>query len=133
MFVRVAQMAHPDRRISSDLHALLPPGFSSSQAKGVWRNGAFIYVVGWVNNEVAGRQEALMWVKATYTAADMNCDGAVDNFDIDPFVLVLTQPAEYRMEFPSCNPKNGDVNQDGGVDNFDIDLFVACLTSGGGC
>ena len=27
---------------------------------------------------------------------DMNCDGAVNSFDIDPFVLALTNPAAYQ-------------------------------------
>ncbi|MBL8877553.1 MAG: hypothetical protein JNG88_00410 [Phycisphaerales bacterium] len=62
---------------------------------------------------------------------DMNCDGVVNNFDIDPFVLALTDPALYARMYPGCNIENGDVNQDGVLNNFDIDPFVACLTSGG--
>ncbi|MGE0479603.1 MAG: hypothetical protein AB7Q17_03925 [Phycisphaerae bacterium] len=58
---------------------------------------------------------------------DMNCDGMVNNFDIDPFVLALTDPAGYAAAFPSCNINNADANMDGFVNNFDIDPFVAIL------
>ncbi|MGE0481485.1 MAG: hypothetical protein AB7Q17_13540 [Phycisphaerae bacterium] len=62
---------------------------------------------------------------------DLNCDGVVNNFDIDPFVLALTDPAAYAAAFPNCDINNADINDDGMVNNFDIDPFVACLT--GGC
>jgi len=62
---------------------------------------------------------------------DMNCDGEVNNFDIDPFVLALTDPEAYAAQFPNCDPMNGDVNNDGALNNFDIDPFVALLTGGG--
>jgi hypothetical protein len=63
-------------------------------------------------------------------AGDLNCDGAVNNFDIDPFVLALTNPAQFDAQFPDCNINNGDVNNDGAVNNFDIDPFVDLLTGG---
>jgi len=59
---------------------------------------------------------------------DLNCDGTVNNFDIDPFVLALTDPGGYTTKFPDCNRLLADVNQDGKVDNFDIDPFVKLLT-----
>ncbi|MGE0481670.1 MAG: PEP-CTERM sorting domain-containing protein [Phycisphaerae bacterium] len=62
---------------------------------------------------------------------DLNCDGVVNNFDIDPFVLALTDPAGYAAAFPGCDIDNADTNGDGSVNNFDIDSFVACLV--GGC
>jgi hypothetical protein len=61
---------------------------------------------------------------------DMNCDGSVDNFDIDPFVLALTNPAAYHNAYPNCDALNGDINRDGALNNFDIDPFVGCLTRG---
>jgi hypothetical protein len=59
---------------------------------------------------------------------DLNCDGAVDNFDINPFVLALTDPAAYQAAYPDCNILNADCNGDGAVNNFDINPFVALLT-----
>ncbi|MGE0482300.1 MAG: hypothetical protein AB7Q17_17720 [Phycisphaerae bacterium] len=59
---------------------------------------------------------------------DMNCDGVVNNFDIDPFVQALTDPAGYEAANPDCRIDNADVDGDGMVNNFDIDPFVALLT-----
>ena len=61
---------------------------------------------------------------------DLNCDGVLDAFDIDPFVLALTDPATYELTFPDCNIMNADCNEDGIVDAFDIDPFVELLTGG---
>jgi len=61
-------------------------------------------------------------------AGDLNCDGAVNNFDIDPFVLALTVPSRYVVLYPDCAWRLADVNGDGFVDNFDIDPFVELLT-----
>ncbi len=62
---------------------------------------------------------------------DVNCDGHVNVFDIDPFVLALTSSEEYAQAFPACDINSADVNCDGHVNVFDIDPFVQCLT--GGC
>jgi hypothetical protein len=61
---------------------------------------------------------------------DLNCDGLVNNLDIDAFVLALTMPEGYALAFPTCDRAGADINRDGAIDNFDIDPFVACLTSG---
>jgi predicted outer membrane repeat protein len=63
---------------------------------------------------------------------DLNCDGVVNNFDIDPFVLALSNPAAYTAAYPDCDLGNADVDGNAQVNNFDIDPFVACL-AGGGC
>lgn len=63
----------------------------------------------------------------TVYAGDLNCDGVVDNFDIDPFVLALVNPAGYAAAYPGCNRANADMDRDGAVTNFDIDPFVAAL------
>lgn len=63
-----------------------------------------------------------------YTAGDLNCDGVVDLFDIDPFVMALTEPELYDIVVPRCDPALADTNADGEVNLFDIDPFVALLT-----
>ncbi len=63
--------------------------------------------------------------------ADANCDGLVDNGDIDAFVLALIDPAAYATTYPGCPISNADVNGDGTTDNGDIDAFVQCLLNGG--
>ncbi|MBN2447383.1 MAG: hypothetical protein JXO22_11685 [Phycisphaerae bacterium] len=61
---------------------------------------------------------------------DVNCDGATDIFDIDAFVLAITDPAAYAAAYQGCNINNADCNQDNSVDVFDIDAFVAMITGG---
>jgi hypothetical protein len=61
---------------------------------------------------------------------DLNCDGVVNNFDIDPFVLALSQPGAYAAAYPDCPIENADIDGDGVVNNFDIDPFVALLAGG---
>ncbi|HRS29014.1 MAG TPA: C25 family cysteine peptidase [Phycisphaerae bacterium] len=58
---------------------------------------------------------------------DLNCDDAINAFDIDPFVLALTSPTEYAAAFPACNINNADINGDGEINVFDVDPFVDLL------
>jgi hypothetical protein len=62
---------------------------------------------------------------------DLNCDGLVNNFDIDPFVLALSDAAGYAAQYPDCNIDNADIDGDGAINNFDIDPFVDCVANGG--
>lgn len=59
---------------------------------------------------------------------DLNCDGRLNAFDIDPFVLALTDPGGYAAAYPNCDSGNADCNCDGVLNAFDIDPFVALLT-----
>ena len=52
---------------------------------------------------------------------DMNCDGSIDAFDIEPFLDLLFGPGE------PCASCTGDVNGDGTIDAFDIEPFLECL------
>ncbi len=62
---------------------------------------------------------------------DLNCDGNVDFFDIDAFVLAITDPAGYEAAYPDCDIMLADCNGDGSVDFFDIEPFVELVTGGG--
>ncbi|MGE0478826.1 MAG: PA14 domain-containing protein [Phycisphaerae bacterium] len=66
------------------------------------------------------------WTRRT-ESGDLNCDGVLNNFDIDAFVLALTNAAGYAAQYPACDRLLADVNGDSSVDNFDIDAFVARL------
>ena len=66
---------------------------------------------------------------ATLTG-DANCDGAVNTFDIDPFVMALTAPESWQATYTCGYLAANDCNHDGAVNTFDIDPFVLCLTSG---
>jgi parallel beta-helix repeat protein/predicted outer membrane repeat protein len=61
---------------------------------------------------------------------DLNCDGAVNGYDIDPFVLALTSPEAYVAAHPDCDYMLADCNGDGAVNGYDIDPFVLLLTGG---
>jgi hypothetical protein len=72
--------------------------------------------------------DAEIWgVPPSYPLGDMNCDGAFDGFDIDPFFLALGDPDGYQQAFPDCDIMNGDINGDDEVDGFDINPFFDLL------
>ena len=52
---------------------------------------------------------------------DMNCDGDIDAFDIEPFLGLLFG------QDPPCDVCTGDADGDGDIDAFDIEPFLACL------
>jgi len=64
----------------------------------------------------------------SHPLGDLNCDDAVDGFDIQPFVLAMTDPAAYASQYPDCDYMLADVNGDGTVDGYDIQPFVELLT-----
>ncbi|MBU0637438.1 MAG: S8 family serine peptidase [Planctomycetes bacterium] len=65
-----------------------------------------------------------------YDVGDLNCDGLVDGFDIDPFVLVMGDEDPYDAYYtlyPDCDHMLADINGDDSIDGFDIDAFVELL------
>ncbi|MBN2448598.1 MAG: hypothetical protein JXO22_17865, partial [Phycisphaerae bacterium] len=65
------------------------------------------------------------------SCGDTNCDGRTDVFDIDSFVMAITNPAGYAIMYPSCNIMEADCNFDLAVDVFDIDTFVMAIINYG--
>ena len=63
-----------------------------------------------------------------YLVGDVNCDGNINFFDIDAFVLAITDPAAYAVAYPDCDITLADVNGDGAVNFFDIEPFVELIT-----
>jgi hypothetical protein len=61
---------------------------------------------------------------------DLNCNGEFGFDDINPFVLRLSNGAQYAATYPNCPNANGDINSDGTVDFGDINPFVALLSGG---
>ena len=61
---------------------------------------------------------------------DMNDDGLINGFDIDPFVLALADPDEYEAQYGIDPDVVGDINQDGVLNGFDIDPFVDLISGG---
>ncbi len=62
---------------------------------------------------------------------DANCDGFINFFDIDPFVLAVFDADGYAAALPECSLLSADLNVDFRVDFFDIDPFVDCLFAAG--
>ncbi len=52
---------------------------------------------------------------------DMNCDGDVNVFDIEPFLDLLFGPGQ------PCDTCTGDMDGNGVIDAFDIEPFLNCL------
>ena len=63
---------------------------------------------------------------------NMNLDEAVDNQDINPFVLALSDLPTWQAQYSGKDILTvGDINGDGYFNNQDINPFVALLTGGG--
>jgi hypothetical protein len=58
---------------------------------------------------------------------DLNCDGAVNQLDIGPYILALTDPVKYAQRYPQCHRSLADVNGDGTVDSLDLVPFLRLL------
>ncbi len=89
------------------------------------------FVVAWVDNAnypTSADVLAQIVGVATHVLGDVNCDGVVDFLDINPFVLLLSDPGAWHAAFPYCPESNGDCNGDGRVDFLDINPFVALLS-----
>jgi outer membrane protein assembly factor BamB len=103
-------------------HSPAEPGFvmaGSAQAGGSPAPaGGWLYSLG----------QAGLVAFARRMPGDVNCDGAINVFDIDPFVLALSDPPAYSAAYPDCDRDNADANEDGDVNVFDIDPFVSLLT-----
>jgi hypothetical protein len=64
-----------------------------------------------------------------YVVGDLNCDGAVNFGDINPFVLYLSNFSGWQATYLDCRPEVGDINGDGIYPSFgDINPFVALLS-----
>ena len=61
-------------------------------------------------------------IAAPCDPCDMNCDGEVNAFDIEPFLDLLFSP-----NAPPCDTCTGDVDGNGVIDAFDIEPFLECL------
>lgn len=61
------------------------------------------------------------------TLGNLNCDCAVNESDLEAFVLALIDPAGYAAMHPLCDIDRADMQQDTYVNGNDIGPFVAAL------
>lgn len=69
---------------------------------------------------------------ANIIVGDLDNNGVISVGDIGAFVLALTNPNQYEVEYPDGDLMAADINNDGVVSVGDIGAFVALITSGGG-
>ncbi|MFH1748040.1 MAG: hypothetical protein ABIG44_13475 [Planctomycetota bacterium] len=62
---------------------------------------------------------------------DMNCDGAVNAYDIDGFICAVSPACDYEGLYPDCDRMLADCNGDGAVNAYDIDGFISLVGGGG--
>lgn len=123
-----ASLMHWDGQDWSVLSTLEPQGDLGDLVSLDGLDGCQLYAAGQVDGGF-GQFDGRIVATGAATVGDMNCDGVVDNFDIDPFVLAVTDETGYTATFPRCRRGSADVNGDGVVNNFDIDPFIALLTA----
>ena len=88
-----------------------------------------VYYQTLINDGTVSNPENLMQITGN-PLGDLNCDGVLNAFDIDPFARALSDPTGYAEAFPDCDRMLADCNADGELNAFDIDPFVQ-LVSGG--
>jgi hypothetical protein len=84
-------------------------------------------IVSWaITTELAGEETCPL---CPGDRGDANCDGLVNFFDIDPFLMALFNPAGYAATYCGGDICAVDIDCSGAVNFFDIDPFLACLFS----
>lgn len=69
-----------------------------------------------------------VWVAEYGLLGDMNDDRALDKYDVDAFILALSNPGGYERLYPAvARTQRGDVNGDGELDERDVAPFVELL------
>jgi len=63
-----------------------------------------------------------------FELGDLNCDGAVDLLDVQPFILAISDAADYAASFPDCDASLADTNGDGTTNLLDVGAFIDLLT-----
>ncbi len=87
-------------------------------------DGSFTMNGGLVSTQGIAPRSIAAWAPVR-VPGDMNCDGALDFADINPFVLALTNPEAWELAYPGCDLLNGDIDGNGAVGFGDINPFVA--------
>lgn len=62
-----------------------------------------------------------------HSDGDMTCDGSINGYDIEAFILALTAPDAYLDQWSQCNIWNADVSLDGSINGLDIEPFIRLL------
>lgn len=128
-FVWVAWWDEPTAKPGIVLEWVIPPP-SQGHASLVWLNREVWWMPGPSGTEAwSGEGLGSTHWQWRYRG-DLNCDGVIDELDIDAFVLALTDPPRYYSVYQLCSVALADVNCDGRVDAGDIESFIELLARG---
>jgi len=107
------------------------PAFTIDNSEEAFCGDSSVFAID--NSEEAFCGDSPVFAIDNRARGDLDCDGTYGSGsfgDINPFVLILTNPGQWQTTYPGCPLLNGDMNCDGTVDFGDINPFVACLSSG---
>lgn len=82
---------------------------------------------------VSGDDRFFEVVYSITIVGDLNGDGRVDQLDVSPFVLALTDPDAYAAQYPDLDPLLlGDIDASGALNCDDVKAFLDLLVGGPG-
>lgn len=77
--------------------------------------------------ELVGGLNGAFLVEIIKPTGDLNCDGEINGLDSGAFALAVTNPGQYGISYPDCDPLYGDFNKDGVTDDDDIPGLVNAI------
>ena len=127
--------ASPPSGNGTRFHASLP-SWMTGFAKGAnWFQDSNLAVSNGANNGAYTSGTTVTFDVASvpsFILGDMDGDGDVDNFDIQPFEQALTDRAGWEAQWDLHDAEQrGDIDGDGDLDNFDITPFEQLVVGGG--
>ncbi len=131
--LRVWSIVRTDSEIAQNHNRQLTGAEANLRLYYPLNEGAGVQVVEWVNQDQGSTAGSPAWITAppcecgVGVRGDANCDGLVNFFDIDPFVLALFEDAAYTALFCEGAICTIDADCSGAINFFDIDPFVECL------
>lgn len=102
---------------------------SKSRLFGAWSRCGFVMLAFGQSQDVKAQNVRTdgTFGNPTPMLGDMDCDGAVDPPDIEPFIQSMLDPAAYVVAHPCCDINMADMNLDQSIDGLDIADFVTAL------
>ncbi len=102
------------------------PENDAKNYNGLWSNYPY-FPSGTIIGSDMERGLFVLKLDSLFSSGDLNCDGLIDAFDIEPFITALVDPNGYPGAYPNCDIELADINGDGTIDGFDIEPFIALI------
>jgi len=104
----------------TDLHAVLQPGYSSSQANGVYVNNSQTWVVGEAINSTSGLPDAILWISSMGVSGNVTLQGYIGSPAGIPVTIEIRDSAGTVLEIHPISLAYGS--------NFNFAVFNPLLT-----